>query len=591
MKTETEKKPSNLSRLLAYAGGHRLLTYLSWVLAALSAVLTLMPFRYIWFIIREALETAPDFSRADGMIRNGWLAVLFSLLAVISYILALFCSHCAAFRIATNIRLRLTEHITQLPLGEIEKFGSGALRRIIVNTSGAAETYLAHQLPDQAKAYASIIGMLAFLFLYDRRLALMSLIPAVIGFVTLMSMAGKTVREKMSHYQDALSDMSTEAVEYVRGIPVVKTFGQSVFSFRRFRDAIEHYSKWATDYTKELRVPMMLYTLAINSVFIFLLTAGVAFTKGGVTREFLLNMLFYIIITPVVTLMLTKLMHASENNMVVTDALDRIDTVLNVGKLTDTGTAHPQDGSVSLEHVTFSYDGETDALSDISLHIGSGETAAFVGPSGGGKSTLAAIISRFFDPQSGTVRIGGADAKDIPKEELMQQVSFVFQNAKLIKGTILENIRMGRPDASDQEVMEAVRAAQCSDIIEKFPDGLQTVIGTKGVYLSGGEQQRLAIARAVLKNAPVIILDEATAFADPDNEVRVQQAFNALAKDRTVIMIAHRLSTVRNADCIYVIREGKIAEQGSFDALQKQNGIFAEMWDQYQRSVEWSVAS
>ena len=589
MKTEKEKKPSNLSRLLVYAGSHKLLTYLSWLLAAVSAVLTLMPFWYIWKIIKEALEVAPDFSRAADMIRNGWLAVLFSVLAVCAYIIALFCSHIAAFRVATNIRLRLTQHITELPLGEIEKIGSGSLRRMIANTSSAAETYMAHQLPDQAKAYASIVGMLFFLFKFDWRIALLSLIPAVIGFLSLSLMAGKTVKEKMSHYQDALSDMSNEAVEYVRGIPVVKTFGQSVFSFKRFRDSIDRYSKWATDYTKELRLPMMLYMLAINSVFIFLLIAGTVLTKGGVTQEFLINMLFYIIITPVVTLMLTKLMHSEENNMTVTDALSRIDSVLAIEKLTSADSAHPQDGSVSLEHVTFSYDGEKNALTDISLNVPAGKTVAFVGPSGGGKSTLAAIISRFFDPQSGVVRIGGADAREIPKAELMEHVSFVFQNSRLIKGSILDNIRMGKPDATDAEVMAAVEAAQCSDIIEKFPQGLQTVIGTKGVYLSGGEQQRLAIARAFLKNAPIIILDEATAFADPDNEAKVQQAFNVLAQDRTVIMIAHRLSTVRNADCIYVIREGEIAEQGSFAELTGQKGLFASMWENYQKSVEWSV--
>ena len=334
---------------------------------------------------------------------------------------------------------------------------------------------------------------------------------------------------------------------------------------------------------------MMLYMLAINSVFIFLLIAGTVLTKGGVTQEFLINMLFYIIITPVVTLMLTKLMHSEENNMTVTDALSRIDSVLAIEKLTSADSAHPQDGSVSLEHVTFSYDGEKNALTDISLNVPAGKTVAFVGPSGGGKSTLAAIISRFFDPQSGVVRIGGADAREIPKAELMEHVSFVFQNSRLIKGSILDNIRMGKPDATDAEVMAAVEAAQCSDIIEKFPQGLQTVIGTKGVYLSGGEQQRLAIARAFLKNAPIIILDEATAFADPDNEAKVQQAFNVLAQDRTVIMIAHRLSTVRNADCIYFIREGEIAEQGSFAELTGQKGLFASMWENYQKSVEWSV--
>lgn len=398
------------------------------------------------------------------------------------------------------------------------------------------------------------------------------------------------MQEKMTQYQNALADMSNEAVEYVRGIPVVKTFGQSVFSFKKFKGTIDSYEKWTIAYTKQLRAPMMGYTLAINSVFAFLILGAFWFTKGGVTGTFLLDLLFYIIVTPVISMTLTKLMHSSENNMIVNDAITRIDEVLNLAPLSESGNPqHPLDNSVELQNVTFSYDAARNALENVSLKIEDGQTVAFVGPSGGGKSTLASITARFFDPQSGNVLIGGTDVKNIAKEELMNTVSFVFQNSHLIKGTILDNIRMGRPDATEQEVLQALKAAQCMDIIEKFPQGVNTVIGSEGIYLSGGETQRIAIARTMLKNAPILILDEATAFADPDNEVKVLAAFNELAKGKTVIMIAHRLSTVVNADKIFVLKDGRLAEQGKFEELTQAGGLFATMWKDYQQSVEWKV--
>ena len=501
------------------------------------------------------------------------------------------CSHLAAFRIATNLRIELTEHIATLPLGKIEQFGSGKLRRIIIETSGAAEAYLAHQLPDQARAIASVVGLLALLFIFDWKLGLLSLAPVFLGFLCMQGMTGKNMQKKMTEYQNALSDMSNEAVEYVRGIPVVKTFGQTVFSFKKFKCTIDNYEKWTIAYTKQMRVPMTAYTLAINSVFAFLILGGFWFSKGEVTNALLLDVLFYIIITPVISLTMTKMMYMSENKMLVEDALKRVDSVLNELSLSEAGQPkHPKDYSVELKNVTFSYDESKKALSNISLKIGSGQTVAFVGPSGGGKSTLASITARFFDPQSGSVLIGGVDVRDIGKEELMNTVSFVFQNSKLIKASILDNVKLGNPYATEAEVMSALRAAQCMDIIEKFPQGVNTVIGSKGVYLSGGEAQRIAIARAMLKNSPIIILDEATAFADPDNETKVQAAFNELAKGRTVIMIAHRLSTVTNADKIFVLCDGEIAESGTFNELTNSNGLFDEMWNDYKQSVQWKVS-
>ena len=585
------KKQSNLGRLLSYAGNRKILSYLSWFFAAVSALIALVPFWYIWRILKEVIEVAPNFGEAVNITHYGWMAVLFAVAAVLVYITGFMCSHMAAFRIATNMRIEMTEHISKLPLGVIEQFGSGKLRRTISETTGATETYLAHQLPDKAKAIANIVGMLALLAVFDWRLGLLSLAPVLLAFICMSGMTGKNMQRKMTEYQNALADMSNEAVEYVRGIPVVKTFGQTVFSFKKFKGTIDNYEKWTTSYTLDLRGPMMLYTLAINSVFAFLIVGAFWFSHGTVTPELLLDVLFYIIITPVITLTMTSLMYMSENNMIVADAIDRVDSVLDLSELsTSKNVQHPADGSVELENVSFSYDGSKNAVDNVSLKIAEGQTVAFVGPSGGGKSTLASIIARFFDPQSGSVRIGGADVKQIPKDELMNTVSFVFQNSRLIKGSILDNVRLSNPAASEAEVMAALKAAQCMDIIEKFPQGVNTVIGSEGIYLSGGEMQRIAIARAMLKNAPVLILDEATAFADPDNEVKVQQALGELARGKTVIMIAHRLSTVANADRIFVLRDGKVVEDGRFDELKAQNGLFADMWNDYQKSVQWKVA-
>ena len=584
------KKQSNLSRLLSYAGGHKYLTYASWVLSALSALLALIPYYYIWLVMREVLEAAPDFAAAQNLTHNGWMAVLFAVVAVLVYIAGLMCSHLGAFRVATNMRIQTIRHIVRLPLGFAESFGSGRLRKIVNESSAATETYLAHQLPDKAGAIATPVGLLVLLFVFDWRLGLLSLVPVVLGFLIMMSMTGAKMEQKMREYQNALEDMSGEAVEYVRGIPVVKTFGQTIFSFKKFKDSIDRYKVWVIAYTKQLRGPMMFYTAAINGVFVFLIAGGLLFTQNGVTTEFLLNLIFYIIITPIISVTLTKIMFQSENAMIVDDALHRIDSVLEMAPLGEAKHPQsPQDGSVEVEHVRFSYDGQKDALKDISLSIPSGRTVAFVGPSGGGKTTLANVIARFFDPQEGTVKIGGVDVREIPKKELMNTVSFVFQNSRLIKASILENVRMGKPGASREEVIKALENAQCGDIIAKLPRGVDTVIGTKGVYLSGGEQQRIAIARVMLKNAPVLILDEATAFADPDNESRVQAAFSRLSQGKTVIMIAHRLSTIAHVDQIYVLKDGEIVESGTSGELLAQEGEFRKMWKNYQTSVQWKV--
>lgn len=585
------KKQSDLSRLLGYAGKRKFFSYASWLLAAFSALVALAPFYFIFNIIKEVIKTSPDFGNAKNLTFNGWMAVLFAVVGYLLYIAALMCSHMAAFRVATNMRKDVLNHLVKLPLGYVEEVGSGRLRKIINDSTAASETYLAHQLPDKAVAVATPIGLIALLFIFDWKLGILSLIPVVLAFLIMASMTGKKMAQKMREYQNSLDAMSNEAVEYVRGIPVVKTFGQTVFSFKRFKATIDNYEKWVISYTKDLRIPMMLYTAAINSVFVFLIAAALIFTKNGVTNEFLLNLIFYIIITPVISLTLTKMMYQSENAMIVADALQRVDTILDAEQLPETVNGKkPSDSSVEFRNVSYSYDGVKNAVENVSLNIHSGSTVAFVGPSGSGKSTMANLISRFFDVSEGQVLVGGVDVRNIKKEILMDNVSFVFQNSHLIKGTILDNVRMARPQASKEEVMNALEKSQCMDIVKKLPNGVDTVVGTNGVYLSGGEQQRIAIARVMLKNAPVVILDEATAFADPDNEVMVQKAFSELAKNRTVIMIAHRLSTVAGADRIYVLKDGKIEEYGKYYELINNGGMFSKMWNDYRHSVDWKVS-
>lgn len=584
------KKSSDLSRLLGYAGGRRVLTYLSWVLSAVSALVALVPFWYIWRILKEVLETAPDFAAAIHIVPWGWRAVGFAVLSVLLYIAGLMCSHLAAFRIATNLRLALTEHIARLPLGQIQVSGSGKLRRTIADTAGAAETFLAHQLPDQYRAMATVAGLLVLLLAFDWRLGLLSLLPVALGFACMSTMTGKSMQEKMTEYQNALADMSNQAVEYVRGIPVVKTFGQTVFSFQKFKDTIDNYQRWTIAYTKQLRGPMTAYTLAVNSVFVFLIVGGFWLSGKGVTAALLLDLLFYIIITPVISLTLSKLMLMSENTMLVTDALKRMDAVLNAPALSRPARPQsPKDSAVVFDHVTFRYDGTKNALEDISLTIGAGETAALVGPSGGGKTTVSRLAARFWDATRGRITVGGMDVSQIDPETLMGLYSIVFQDVTLFNNTLMENIRIGRKDATDEEVLSAARLAKVDEFAEKLPDGWNTNIGENGCQLSGGERQRVSIARAFLKDAPIILLDEATASLDVENETAIQTSLSRLIQNKTVLMIAHRMRTVAGADKIVVLKDGAVAEEGSPAQLRQSGGIFAHMEQLQQESSQWKL--
>lgn len=583
------KKDNVMKVINEYAGSYRYVIVLGRVLAALSALVGMVPYYDLWRIIKIAVS-GENLSQISGL---AWQAVGIMILSMLMYVGALMCTHVSAFRVQANLRTRLMKHIVTLPLGVFDQAGTGKIRRIVNESSAATETYIAHNLADKAVASATPVGLVVLMLAFDWRIGLICLIPAVIGFLFMMGMMGKEMQEKMREYQNALEIMSNEATEYVRGVPVVKTFGQTVFSFKRFKNALDDYEKWCVSYTISLRKSMMGFMTGINAIFVALVFAGFLLSGNGVTSELILNMMYYIIITPLLTVTLTKIAYAGEQEMQVIDSIKRIDGILNIQPLSETDQAkQPKDYSVELKNIRYRYpDAENDAIHNLSLSIPSGQHVAFVGPSGGGKTTTAALIARFFDVQEGTIEIGGVNVKDIPQNTLMKMVSFVFQDNKLLKGTILDNVRLAKPEATDAEVMEALKKAQCMDIIKKLPDGIHTVIGTKGTYLSGGEQQRIAIARAVLKNAPILILDEATAFADPDNEAMVQKAFEELSVGKTLIMIAHRLTTVADADRIFVLKDGTCAESGSHKELMEQNGLYKEMFEEYTRSIEWKVGA
>lgn len=587
-----DKKQSAMSRLMDMAGNHKYFSYASCVLAAISAWIALIPFYDVWRMIKEILEVRPDFSKATHITSYGWQAVGFALLAMAFYIAALMCSHKAAFRVQANMRMKMMEHIMRLPLGYVEAEGTGKIRKVVTESSAATETFLAHNLPDKVISKATPVGLLVMMAVFDWRLGLFSLIPAALAFLIMGTMMmGPKMAEDMKQYQNSLETMSSEAVEYIRGVPVLKTFGQTIFSFKRFKAAIDEYEKWTLGYTKSMMIPMIGFTVFSNGIFAALIIAAYVFGGNTLTDTFVLNLIFYILITSVLTTTLMKVAYAGESQMIVEDALNRMDEVLGQKELPDAAKGKKvKDASVELQDVTFAYDDtKQNAIDGVSIEIPAGAHVALVGPSGGGKTTLASLIARFWDVKSGSITIGGVNVKEISSADLMNLVSYVFQDSKLLKMSILENVRMGRADATDEEVVEALKNAQCLDIIEKLPHGVNTVIGSKGTYVSGGEMQRLSIARAFLKNAPILILDEATAFADPDNERLVQQAFENLSKDKTVIMIAHRLSTVTNADQLYVLKDGKIAESGTHERLLKTDGIYSHMWSEYNKSVNWQV--
>lgn len=578
--------------LLFYAGSHKIFTYLACVLSGISAIIALFPFVYIWKVVDEIINVMPNLSQAQNLTRWGYGAVISSLVSMLIYFLGLIFSHISAFRTAKNMKSMALHHLVKLPLGYFSNQTSGRLRRIIDESADMTEGFLAHQLPDLIGALITPIAAIVLMFTFDWRLGLVSLIPLFIGFLFLCRMTGEGMKKSMLEYQNSLEDMNSQAVEYVRGIPVVKTFSQSVFSFKRFHESIKKYHSWVVKYTLSLRIPMCSYTASINAIFAFLIPAGILLAASAVNyKMFLSHFIFYILFTPFCTVMINRVMWVSEKTMSAKDAQSRIESILNEKPLEEASIPKkPLSNDITFENVTFSYAGSTTpAVKNVSFSVKEGQTVALVGPSGGGKSTVASLIPRFWDVTSGSVKIGGIDVREISTTELMDRVSFVFQDTRLFKASILDNIRTAKPQATEAEVLAAAKAAQCDDIIEKFPKGLNTVVGTKGVYLSGGEVQRITLARAILKDAPIVILDEATAFADPENESKIQEAFKILTKGKTVLMIAHRLSTIQNTDQIYVLSNGEIKERGKHKELLKQDGIYASMWKQYETSVQWKI--
>ncbi|MBQ8959108.1 MAG: ABC transporter ATP-binding protein [Bacteroidales bacterium] len=584
-----KKKEKLLPQLLAYAGKRKVLTYLSMVIVGISQLLTLVPFLYIWAILRDV--TAGDYSR---IAYYGWMAVAFAIASIVVYFGGLMCSHMAAFRIAANMRKALMRHITTLPIGFLDSLGSGKVRKWVQESTQSTETYLAHQLPDKAGMYATMLGLAVLMFLFDWRMGLLCLGTVALALIVMMTlMTGPFLKKRMGQYNKALDNMSNEAVEYVRGIPVVKTFGQSVFSFKRFKESIDQYQKWVISYTLDLRIPMVLYTVLVNASFAVLIGLTLYVAKdGAVDGQFLMNLLYYIIVTPAIAVTLNRIMFASENEMIVAEALDKTGQILSIDPLSEPSEAMlSEDNEMALKNVRFRYPGASSyAVDGVSLTVRPGQKIALVGPSGGGKTTTASLMARFFDVTEGAITLGGVDIRHIRKQDLMNRISFVFQDSHLMKTSILENVRLGKPDATREQVLDALHRAQCDDILAKLPQGIDTVIGTKGTYLSGGEQQRVAIARVMLKDTPIVILDEATAFADPDNETRVQQAFSEMAASgKTLVMIAHRLSSVTGAGCIYVMEDGRITESGTHKALLEKGGKYAAMWKQYVKSVKWNI--
>ncbi|OFI06729.1 iron import ATP-binding/permease protein IrtA [Clostridium acetireducens DSM 10703] len=588
----TDKKNSSINRLFEFAGNYKSLIVLSCILSGLSSIISIAPFICIWFVIRDVLKALPNVSQATQLGKYGWMAVAFALISIALYFIALICSHLAGFRVEKNMRKQSMHKIVKFPLGYFDSNTSGKLRKVIDDNASLTHGFIAHQLADFSGALIMPIAILVVLFIFDWRLGLVCIIPLFFSMVFLKSMMGEENAKFMQKYMDALEEMNTAAVEYVRGIPVVKVFQQTVYSFKNFHKSITKYSDFASNYALSCRIPMVNFTMTINSPSLLLIPIGVLFIlHAGNYKAFLLDLIFYMLFAPLCVTMMNKIMYCGESIMGAKEAISRIDEVINAENLAEGNLDKKvQDNSICFENVTFTYPGnEKPAVSNVSFTVSKGKTYALVGSSGGGKTTVASLIPRFWDVNAGSVKIGGVDVRDFKEKDLMDKIAFVFQNTKLFKASLLDNICAAGPNANKAEALHAAHLAQCDDILEKMPGGIDTLVGSKGVYLSGGEQQRIALARAILKDAPIVILDEATAFADPENEYQIQKAFKSLTEGKTVLMIAHRLSSIKDVDCILVMQEGKIVERGTHEELLKQKGVYNKMWQEYQTSISWKV--
>lgn len=594
MMPETQNK-NKFIRLLNYSGNYKYLTIVGMFLSALSAICLLVPFVYIWDVVNALLAVAPDFTKAQNLDVYAINAFTFAALGIILNFFGLMGTHLSAFKNEKNMKDAAIKHLLKLPLGYFSNHTSGGLRKIIDYSTAKTEIFLAHQLFDLTGAIVTPIVFLILLFSFDWRLGLICLIPIILCFVFMYSMFSKESRNSMEKYEKYLEEMNGEAVEYVRGIPVTKAFQQSIYSFKNFINAIKNYGKFSAEYSMSTHIPMTAFTVSINGFFALLIPAGILLAGSVVDVKFFANFMFYIIFTPICAVMMMKIMTVSQDWMLASCALDSIEAILNENPLVDPiNPQKPKNHSIEFEGVYFDYenaDGDEHILNDVNLKINENETVALVGPSGGGKTTIASLIPRFWDVNQGSIKVGDVDVRDISTKELMKNISFVFQNTTLFKDSIYNNVAIGRKGASRDDVKKALSLTQCDDIIDELPDGINTVIGSEGTYLSGGQQQRIALARAVLKDAPIIILDEATALADPENEYLIQKAISEITKDKTVIMIAHRLSSVKNVDKIYVVENGRIVEEGNHHTLIDSGGIYSRMWDEFNQSIQWKVKS
>lgn len=592
MMPETQNK-NKFIRLLNYSGNYKYLTIVGMFLSALSAICLLVPFVYIWDVVNALLAVAPDFTKAQNLDVYAINAFTFAVLGIILNFFGLMSTHLSAFKNEKNMKDAAIKHLLKLPLGYFSNHTSGGLRKIIDYSTAKTEIFLAHQLFDLTGAIVTPIVFLILLFSFDWRLGLICLIPIILCFVFMYPMFSKESRNSMEKYEKYLEEMNGEAVEYVRGIPVTKAFQQSIYSFKNFINAIKNYGKFSAEYSMSTHIPMTAFTVSINGFFALLIPAGILLAGSVVDVKFFANFMFYIIFTPICAVMMMKIMTVSQDWMLASCALDSIEAILNENPLVDPiNSQKPKNHSIEFEGVYFDYenaDGDEHILNDVNLKINENETVALVGPSGGGKTTIASLIPRFWDVNQGSIKVGDVDVRSISTKELMKNISFVFQNTTLFKDSIYNNVAIGRKGASRDDVKKALSLTQCDDIIDELPDGINTVIGSEGTYLSGGQQQRIALARAVLKDAPIIILDEATALADPENEYLIQKAISEITKDKTVIMIAHRLSSVKNVDKIYVVENGRIVEEGNHHTLIDSGGIYSRMWDEFNQSIQWKV--
>jgi len=594
MMPETQNK-NKFIRLLNYSGNYKYLTIVGMFLSALSAICLLVPFVYIWDVVNALLAVAPDFTKAQNLDVYAINAFTFAVLGIILNFFGLMGTHLSAFKNEKNMKDAAIKHLLKLPLGYFSNHTSGGLRKIIDYSTAKTEIFLAHQLFDLTGAIVTPIVFLILLFSFDWRLGLICLIPIILCFVFMYPMFSKESRNSMEKYEKYLEEMNGEAVEYVRGIPVTKAFQQSIYSFKNFINAIKNYGKFSAEYSMSTHIPMTAFTVSINGFFALLIPAGILLAGSVVDVKFFANFMFYIIFTPICAVMMMKIMTVSQDWMLASCALDSIEAILNENPLVDPiNPQKPKNHSIEFEGVYFDYEnayGDEHILNDVNLKINENETVALVGPSGGGKTTIASLIPRFWDVNQGSIKVGDVDVRSISTKELMKNISFVFQNTTLFKDSIYNNVAIGRKGASRDDVKKALSLTQCDDIIDELPDGINTVIGSEGTYLSGGQQQRIALARAVLKDAPIIILDEATALADPENEYLIQKAISEITKDKTVIMIAHRLSSVKNVDKIYVVENGRIVEEGNYHTLIDSGGIYSRMWDEFNQSIQWKVKS